>query len=136
LAEAIVDIKELAQAIKAAVEETAPIKQIHISRYNAETPFNPKGTKAHLRPKLTCTFLQNGGRVLPSHLFDAEIHLINKVKPGRYINRLVEIVERVENGEREIDLRYSNASAQQRMENKNHWRDLTELLEKVVAEQK
>ncbi len=135
MAEAIVDIQELAQAIKTAVEETAPIKQVHISRYKAKTAFNPTGDKKN-RPKLNCTLFQNGGRINPSKLFAREIELVNQVKPGRYLDRKVEIVERIENGEKSIDIRYSNSSVQQRMELKNVFRNLTELLEKVIAEQK
>lgn len=134
MAEAIVDIGELAQAIKSAVEETAPIKQIHISRYVAKTPFNPTGSKK--RPKLNCTFLQNGGRVHPGRLHNEEIELINQLKPGRYFDRKIEVVERIENGEREIDLRYSNGSIEQRMEMKNVARNLREMLHGILDQQK
>lgn len=136
MAEAIVDVSELAAAIKSAVEETAPQKQVHISRYTGRTPFNPTGAKRAARPKLNCTFVQNGGKVVASRLFDAEIALINKLKPGRYLDRKVEVVERIENGEKEIELRYSNSSVEQRMEMKNVARSLEEMLTKIIAEQK
>jgi hypothetical protein len=131
-----VDVLELAQALKLAIEETAPIKQVHISRYDAKTPFNPTGRKAHQRPKLTCKFVQNGEPAHASKMFDAEIEAVNKLKPGRYINRKVEVIERFDGGEREIEIRYSNATPQQRMENKNYWGNLTDLVTKILAEQK
>lgn len=134
MAEAIVDVKELAQAIKAAVEETAPIKQVHISRYSAVTPFNPTGKK--VRTKLNCNFTQNGARVNIARLTDEELELINKLKPGRFFERRVEVVERIENGERDIDIRYNNATNEQRMENKNLFRNLRELLQGCVDQQK
>jgi hypothetical protein len=136
MAEAIVDVKELAQAIKEAVEETAPIKQVHISRYRAKTPFNPTGAKRAQRPKLNCTFFQNGDKPNPTRLFDEEIELINGLKPGRYINRVVEVVEKIEGGERAVEIRYSNKTPEQRFENKNHFRSLLELLRLIHAEMK
>jgi hypothetical protein len=130
------DIQALANALKGAVEETAPIKQIHISRYVAKTPFNPEGKKKHERSKLKCEFLQNGFKPNVGMLFDAEIDLINQLKPGRYLDRKVEVIERNEAGKRSIELRYDNASIEQRMEMKNVARSLGEMLEKIVAEQK
>jgi len=134
MAEAIVDVSELAQAIKAAVEETAPIKQVHISRYVAKTAFNPTGAKK--RPKLNCTFLQNGYEPPTDKMFDEEIELVNQLRPGRYLDRKVEVIERIEGNERSIELRYSNGTVEQRMEMKNIARSLREMLRLIVSEQK
>lgn len=133
MAEAIVDISELAQAIKSAVEETAPVKQVHISRYVATTPFNPTGDKR--RVKLTREVFQNGIRVQPEFLHTEEIELLNKVKPGRYIGRRVEVIERGEGEEKNLEFRYRNQSIEQRLELKNHFRNFAEMLRLIVAEQ-
>lgn len=129
-----VDVKELAQALKEAIQETAPIQQVHISRYVAKTPFNPTGSKT--RPKLRGLFLQNGGRMVEDRLTNDEITLLNKIRPGRYLDRRVEVIERTENGETSVEIRYSNASMEQRLELKNRARNLKEMLQGILDEQK
>lgn len=128
------DIQALAGAIGQAIEETAPIKQIHISRYKAQTPFNPTGNKQ--RPKLNGKYWQNGYPLRPQHMTDEEITLANQIRPGRYFDRIVEVVERHENGEREVEIRYSNATVEQKMNNKNQFRNFKELCEGILTESK
>ena len=129
-----IDLKELASAITNAVAEAGPIKQVPISRYLAKTPWNPTGSKQ--RPKLRATFLQNGYEIREAFVTDEQIHLLNQIKPGRYINRKVEVVERNEHGNHSIELRYNNKSIEDRMELKTEARNLTEMLQRIVNEQK
>lgn len=131
-----VDVMELAQAIKLAVEETAPIKQVHISQYRGKTPWNPTGKRPHERPKLRGEFLQNGRKMYAERMSDREIELLNQIRPGRYVNRKIEVIERVMNDESTIEIRYNNGSPDQRSELKNEVRNLTEMLERIVAEGK
>jgi hypothetical protein len=127
---------DLAQAIKLAVEETAPVKQVHVSQYRGKTPWNPTGKKAHERPKLRGEFYQNGQRMFEDRLTEQEIGLLNKIRPGRYVNRKVEVIERQSNGEIAVEIRYSNATPDLRSELKNECRNLVEMLERIIAENK
>lgn len=129
-----VNVRELAVALKEAIQETAPVVQEHISRYRGATPFNPSGAQEHERPQLRGTFLQNGSKMSMPFLSDNEINLLNQLKPGRFIGRKVEVVERVENGEVTVEIRYSNGTNEQRLEMKNEVRNLAELLERCIAE--
>lgn len=128
------DVQGLAQAIRTAVEETAPQKQVHISRYIAQTPWNPTGTR--VRPELRGRFFQNGRLIQDDRLTADEINKLNKLKPGRYFDRKVEVLERSENGDVTVEIRYSNKSMEQRMEMKNLARNLNELLDGILAETK
>lgn len=136
VSEALVDVQELAQAIKSAVQETAPTQQVHISQYRGRTPWNPTGKRPHERPKLRGEFMQNGQRMIADRLSEKEIGLLNQIKPGRYIGRKVEVIERQSNGEVAVEIRYNNATADQRSELKNEFRNLAELCERIIAEHK
>lgn len=131
-----VNVLELAQAIKMVVEETAPVKQVHISQYRPKSPWNPAGKRQHERPHLRGEFLQNGQRMIEDRLSEKEIELLNKIRPGRYINRKVEVIERQSNGEVTVEIRYNNQTADQRSELKNEARNLTEMLQRIVDEAK
>lgn len=133
-ASASVDITALAKAITEAVAEASPVKQVHISRYRAQTPWNPTGELR--RRKMEARFLQNGIELRDWHITDEDIDLLNQIKPGRYMDRKVEVVERNENGSRTVEIRYSNQSIGQRMEMKNYARNFTELLQNIVTEMK
>lgn len=132
MAEAIVDIDKLANAITNAVAEAGPVKQIHISRYTAKTPWNPTGSKQ--RPKMRCRFFQNGFEIREAFVTDEDIDRLNKIRPGRYLNRKVEVIQRNEHGNESMELRYSNATIEQRMELKNEARSLSEMLKRIVSE--
>lgn len=135
-AQTVVDVMDLAQAIKLAVEETAPMKQIHISQYRGKTPWNPTGKRPHERLKLRGEFYQNGHRMVADKLSEKEIELLNQIKPGRYIKRKVEVIERNSGGEVGVEIRYSDATADLRSELKNEFRNITELCERIIAEHK
>lgn len=134
MSEQNVDIQSLAKAITEAVAEASPVKQVHISRYKAETPWNPTGNKRRLQ--MNAKFYQNGSQIRDWHVTDEDIALLNQLKPGRYVDRKVEVIERNENSDRSIEIRYSNETIGQRMELKNHFRNFTELLQSIVTEQK
>lgn len=101
------------------------------SLYDPKSPFRSKNG-----PRLKGTVLDNGIALREESLYDREIELCNQItKPGRYINRLVEVLISDDAGTRVVLLRYSDKGVDQRMENKNYWRSLQELLEKIVKEQ-
>jgi len=61
---------------------------------------------------------------------------VNKItKSGRYIDRLVEVRVSDDAGARVVLISYPDKSVDQRMANKDHWRNLRELLELIVEQQ-
>lgn len=131
------DASQIAHVIAAGMAEAmrqyAP-KKISIGQYDPKNPFHPD--KRTPKPQLTRHCFQNGTRMDPISMFDEEINLLNSiVRPGRYINRLVEVIIRDEGGDRTLELRYKNRTADQRFENVKQFRDLVEMLRKVVMEQ-
>jgi hypothetical protein len=138
-----IDISELAGAISAGIVQatntTGPVKQIPITKFKHKTPWNPTGRKDSLRPQFTRTYYQNGAQIAMWHVTDADIELLNQLRPGRYFDRKVEVVERV--GENvgdhaSIEIRYNNASADQRFDLKNYFRNFSEMLRLIVEQQK
>jgi len=87
------------------------------------------------KPSLSRNTFQNGYRLRDEFLVAEEIDLLNKIKkPGRYINRMVEVIIRDEGSEQVLELRYSNKSPDQRFELKNYARSLREICERVLEE--
>lgn len=80
---------------------------------------------------------QNGGLVRLENISDAEVGWLNRLhRPGRYINRKVEVI--VKNDDPDnivVYLRYSDRAPDQRFENAKHFKDFEELVKKIVLEQ-
>jgi hypothetical protein len=93
----------------------------------------PNGNRG---PKLKNDYYQNGYKIDTGVISDDEIKLLNQIhRPGRYIERRVEVVARYEGSEQYIDIRYPNGSIDQQLENKSHWRNFADLLRQIVTEQ-
>jgi hypothetical protein len=57
-------------------------------------------------------YFQNDAEFMHSNLFDQEVSLLNRLThSGRYLNRLIEVGLREEDGHQVFNLRYSNKSA-------------------------
>lgn len=128
------DITELAEALKFAITESSPVQQVHISRYKPITPWNPTGSVR--RVPMNGKYFQNGSEIQEWRVTDEDITLLNQLQPGRYMGRKVEVVERNADGDRSVDIRYSNKDVGQRMDMKGLARNFTELLQNIVTEQK
>lgn len=126
-------VEKLSSAIAAGIASTAP-KKVTAGQYEPHTPWQP-GSKRSAH-KLKHTVYQNGYRVPVKRLTNQEIDNLNAIsRPGRYINRMVEVVMWDEGGLVNLDIRYNNKTHDQRSENKNHWRSFEELTKKIVEEQ-
>ena len=127
----------IAAGITQAANQTGPVKQIPITKYRTKTPWNPKGLKPAARPQFARAYWQNGHPVELWHVTDEDVRNLNLLKAGRYIDRKVEVVVRLaENGQAPAcEIRYSNATADQRFELKNLFRNFSELLRLIVEEQ-
>ena len=137
-----VQVDAIADAISRGIvrgqAETGPIKQIPITKYRTKTPFNKKGLKPTARPQMTRTYIQNGNQIPPWAVTDEDIEALNQLKPGRYVSRKVEVIERLlDNGEpANVEIRYNDSTADHRFELKNYFRSFSELLRLILDEQR
>ncbi len=88
------------------------------------------------RVKLTRVCSQNGYGMQEATLSNEEIKLLNRItRPGRYIDRMVEVLVRNEGGEEEVEFRYSNKSVDQRFALRAKFRTLVEMLTLILEAQ-
>lgn len=126
------NIDKLAGAISRGIAATAP-KKVTLGQYDRRSPNQPDKRLTHTL-KHVC--YQNGYRIPAKRLTNAEIDGLNAItRPGRYINRMVEVALWDDGGVVHLDLRYTNLTADSRFENKNHFRSFEELVTKIVVEQ-
>lgn len=126
-------VSDMGRVIADAIRDSAP-KRVTVGQYDPQSPFHPdKKTQAKL--KVTC--VKNGMVLNHATLHDAEVRLINQLKSGRYINRLVEVILRpAEPGEMPVvEIRYKWATMNDRLAVRAHWSSFKDLLEKIIAEQ-
>jgi hypothetical protein len=135
------DLQDLATAISSGIAQagnlSGPIKQINITQYRTKSKENPQGLQDHERVQFSRTYWQNGVRIELWQVSDEDVARLNQLKAGRYIDRKVEVVERPsETGEpTSVEIRYSNATLEQRFDLKNRFRNFTELLMLILDEQ-
>ncbi|HEX6272887.1 MAG TPA: hypothetical protein VFZ53_07605 [Polyangiaceae bacterium] len=125
----------ISKGITDSAAQTGPIKQIPITRYKNRNVFNPSGNRK--RPEFTRDYYQNGKQLDAAVQFNADIENLNRLKPGRYLNRTVEVIERLQdNGApAQIEIRYPNATADDRFAMTKYFRSFGELLTLILAEQ-
>ena len=88
------------------------------------------------RPKLRRDSFENGFQIPEQVLSVNEITLLNKIThAGRYIDRLVEVIIRDEGLDEVVELRYNNATADQRMLRAQHMKSFEDMLQQIVAAQ-
>lgn len=135
------DVQLLANAISKGIADastaTGPIPQVPITKYAPVTPWNPKGLQDYQRPQMTREYLQNGQLIELWHVSDSDIQKLNQLQPGIYLDRRVEVVEMAsETGQKHVvNIRYNNATQEQRFELKNLFRSFSELLSLILREQ-
>jgi hypothetical protein len=120
-----------------ATNKYGPVRQIPITQYCPKTPLNPLGLPESERPQLTRHCFQNGFALDQDNLNDEQRRLLNQLRPGSYVNHLVDVIERYPEGggKNVLDIRYNNATVEQRMELKSLHRNFTALLQAIVEEQ-
>lgn len=128
----------ITRGIVEATSQTGPIKQISRGAYKAITPWNPTGAKDRSRVKFARAYWQNGALIQRWQVTDEQVQQLNQLRPGRYLDRRVEVIERASDNNGDpaaVEIRYDNATAEQRFENKNVFLNFGDLLRKIVAEQ-
>lgn len=131
---------QLASAIGTAVAEAMAVNNPKKVTYGA---YLKRGTKNHplgmLSPKFTAgrTYYQNGRLITYDNVDDEQVKLLNAIShSGRYIDRKVEVIVRDDGADTQyVDIRYKNASIDDRMEVKSLFRNFTELVQKIHDEQ-
>lgn len=125
--------RQIAEGISEGLREIAPPRRVKpgSSAFDPKTPF-----RSHKGPRLKGTVYENGVACDEDRLTDTEIGLCNRItRSGRYLNRIVDVRVSDDAGARVVLLSFLDKSPDQRMMNKDHFRNLTELLTNVVAEQ-
>jgi len=110
-------------------------RKVSIGQFDGQMPAQ-EGKSKNQKLKLKRACYQNGTRLNPITLFNREIDALNKlVRSGRYLNRLIEVVVHQDGSEEVVELRYKNRTIDDRMEHKGAYRDLSDMLTKILAEQ-
>jgi len=125
--------KMIADGISAGLAAIQGPKKVLFGRYNPNSPWHPDKNTV---PKLTRTYFQNGGRIDPTVVADADILMLNQIKvSGRYFDDFVEVVVRKQGSDEVVDILYANATIDQRLEQKSHFRNFSELVAGIVKAQ-
>lgn len=132
-ADAGVTEDRLVAAFSAAMRANAPRHIVTPGEYDPRSHQHPnKRTAATFKG----VWFQNGFYLRDESTSDEEIRLLNRIhRGGRYLDRTVEVVIKENGNDFEGDIRYANATVDQRMANKSLWRTFKELLEIIVTEQ-
>lgn len=125
--------KIIADGISAGMAAAAGPKKVKFGQYNPNSPWHPdKKTAAVL--KRAC--FQNGSRIDPTVVSDADILLLNQIKvSGNYFDGYVDVVVRKQGTEETVDIIYTNNTVDKRLEQKSYFRDFSELVQHIVKHQ-
>jgi hypothetical protein len=126
-------MSELTKAFVEAIELTRPEAKKTISTRVQNTPWTPKDGSSKL--KLKRKMYQHGLLIDALRVTNEEITLLNKLKPGVYMNGWVKVIRRKDRG---IDIDYPIKTASQRLRliNEHGVINFRTLLEKIVDEAK
>lgn len=119
----------IAEAMEKSQQRQDAVRQIPFNELVPDTPFNPKGErnrKGFTRP----TFL-HGIALNPLTHTQAEMDLFNKLKPGRYLDRKVE-VQRSNDGS--INVKWEGKNRDLRIEFYTKYPTITLLLEAIIKD--
>jgi hypothetical protein len=126
----LVDAAALGESIAAAIQATQGPRKVSFAEHAANKKLkNPKH-------KLQRPMFQNGWLLDAEALSNQEIDLLNAVGPGRYIDGLVEVVEKDKGSNRELHINYASKTIDQRMQLASHGvNSFAALLKRIVTEQ-
>ena len=121
----------LAAALIQAIESTRPPSKKTISNRKAGDPWQPKDGSPKL--KLKRKMFHHTVELSANQLFNEEITLLNKLKPGLYCDGFVRVFRRRDGG---LDIDYPIRTASQRLRLLNQYgiRNFQEFLSRMVDE--
>lgn len=120
---------KIAQSMERMMNRQEEVRQIPFNEMKPVTPFNPTGSKTRKefnRPTWQQDILLN-----PLTHSEEEMILFNQLKPGRYINRTVEVLRGGDGG---INLRWNGKAMDKRIEFYSQWPDIKLLLRAMLKE--
>lgn len=123
--------QSLANALVAAINMAKPKEKKTVANRTVGTPWSPKDGSPKLKLKRK---MHQHGLLLDADLFsNEEIDLMNKVRPGVFLDGHVQVIRRKDRG---IDISYPIKTASQRLRLLNSFgiRDFKELLQKLINE--
>lgn len=123
---------DLAKSIKGLVERQEATRQVPYNEIKPVTPFNPEGKRD--RVKLTRNLFMSGIMVQSINLTEGEIELINQLKPGRYIERKVEV--QLSRDGSTLSIMWPNGKIDKRMEFQSRFPTASDLFKAIIAERK
>lgn len=121
----------VAESMERIVSRQEATRQLSINEVLPNSPWNPEGKR--VRAKFSRPTFLHGIDLNSLTLFEEEIELFNQLKPGRYIDRKVE-VRLTQDGS--IDLSWPGAKNDARIEMYSRFPTLASLLKAVIAERK
>jgi hypothetical protein len=126
-----VGISEMAQALITAIEATRPPTKKNPFNRKPGDPWQAKDGSKKL--KFRRAMYQHGAELNPDQLFNEEIDLLNKIKPGIYCQGVVRVSRRKDRG---YDISYPVRTAQQRLRLVNEFgiTSLEDLCKRILAE--
>lgn len=119
----------LAESVKLLVARQESTRQLNYNEILPTSPWNPEGKRQ--RTQLRRQAYQNGIWLNPMMLRESEIELLNAIKPGRYLNRTVEVQLW---GDGSVNISYKNGKLEKRMEFAAKYPDLTALLNALIKD--
>jgi hypothetical protein len=122
---------ELVAALVQAINATKPVEKKSAANRKPKTPWSSKDGSP--KPKLKRKMYQHSLLIDEDMMHNDEIDLLNKLKPGRYLDGWVKVTRRRDRG---VDIDYPIKTAAQRLKLVNQFgiRNLKELLERIVEE--
>jgi hypothetical protein len=114
--------------------DNGPVRQIPLSKFKPETPWNPTGEP--YRESLKRTVYMSGARLREPFLSQEEISLLNKIHAGLYNGGRWVVIERNGSGGEggAVDIIVRNKTQEDRIRLMGEAPDLTTLLKKIIAE--
>ena len=125
-------VAQLTEALTNAINSTRPPDKITIANRKSRTPWTPpEGTP---RAKLKRKFFHHGISLKDGeNLSNAEIDLLNQIRPGVYMDGLVNVRQRKDRG-LDVDYKVSTASDRLKLVNRFKITSFEDLLARIVAE--
>ena len=126
-----VGVDALANALVQAINQTKPAAKLTPNQRKPRTPWTNKDGSP--KPKLKRVFYQHGILVDPDMSTNLEVELMNKVRPGIFMDGHVRVTRRRDKG---IDISYPVKTAAQRLRLVNQFgiRNFAELLQRCIDE--
>lgn len=126
-----VSVDALASALQAAIQASKPAEKKTIFNRPSETPWTPPPGQERL--KLKRKMYQHGLPISEKFVTNEQIALMNKLRPGVYLDGHVRVTRRKDKG---VDISYPVKSPAQRLRLVNGFgvRNFTELLQRLNEE--